>query len=137
MGRTLFQDLLRRFDDGGIAILAVIAHEFSHIAQYRRRVFDTLVGGSGRAVRAELHADFMTGYYLGLRKADNPSLSIRTAGVALYQIGDYAFNNRDHHGTPAQRVAAAEEGFKLANNKRSFVNAFNEGVNWILATHKE
>ena len=136
MGRTLFEDLLRRFDDSGIAILAVLAHEFGHIAQFRRRIFDTLIGGSPTRKRAELHADFLAGYFLGLRKLQNESLRLRTAGLALYRIGDYAFNDKDHHGTPDERVAAAEAGFKFAADRRGFSAVCKDGMNWILATHK-
>src|SRR5690606_8445367 len=34
-GQTLFHELLNRHDDRGIAVLAVAAHEFGHIAQFR------------------------------------------------------------------------------------------------------
>ena len=52
---------------------------------------------------------------------------------ALYQIGDYEFHDEDHHGTPDQRVAAAETGFRLGYDESAgFEQAFSWGVEYIL-----
>jgi hypothetical protein len=135
-GRRLFSDLMRRFDDGGIAVLAVVAHEFAHIAQYHRKTYDTLIGAPRRSKRAELHADFLSGFYLGVRKSQAPSLQLRTAGVHLFQIGDFEFNDHDHHGTPDERVEAAERGFSLSRRSESFPDAFVAGRDWVLRQHE-
>ena len=135
-GRRLFQELNDRFDDGGMAVLCVMAHEFAHIAQYRTKSYSSLVGAGRKSKRAELHADLLAGYYLGMRKAQVPSLQLRSAGVHLFEIGDFEFNHRDHHGTPAERVEAAERGFALAKGKdSSFRNAFDVGLGWVLEKH--
>lgn len=136
-GRTLFDDLTHRFDDDGIAILAVIAHEFGHIAQYRRGVMDALNAGQSTVRRSELHADLLAGYFLGTRKMADGRIKLRSAGLALFSIGDYEFNSRDHHGTPEERVEAAEYGYQLAQEQRSFDEAFKLGMRWILTRFKE
>lgn len=129
-GRRLFGDLTNNFGDDGIAILGVLAHEFAHVAQYRRRVMSALAGKTVK--RSELHADLVSGYYLGLRKLANTSLKLRAAGMALYSIGDYAYNDPQHHGTPEERIEASEYGFSLANQGRSYLDAFNHGMSWVI-----
>jgi hypothetical protein len=37
------------------------------------------------------------------------------SGQLFFQIGDCAFPNPGHHGTPVQRMVAARFGFKLAD----------------------
>jgi Zn-dependent protease with chaperone function len=133
-GRRLFGDLTNKFGDDGIAILGVLAHEFAHIAQYRRRVMSALAGSTVK--RSELHADLVSGYYLGLRKLANSSLKLRAAGMALYSIGDYAYNDPQHHGTPEERVEASEYGFALANQGRDYLDAFNHGLDWVMDRYK-
>jgi hypothetical protein len=135
-GRRLFQELDERYDDGGMAVLCIMAHEFAHIAQFRTKTYSTLVGAGRKSKRAELHADLLSGYYLGIRKAQVPSLQLRSAGVHLFEIGDFEFNDRDHHGTPSERIEAAEKGFTLAKSKdSSFRNAFDYGLAWVLEKH--
>ena len=132
-GQTLFKDLMGRYDDQGLTILAVAAHEFGHIAQFRSGVDKQLLRYQHTVKRVELHADFLSGYFLGVRKRQQPSISVWAAGHALYQIGDYEFHGEDHHGTPDQRVAAAETGFRLGYDESArFEQAFSWGVEYIL-----
>ena len=130
-GRTLFRDLMDRYSDG-IAVIAVAAHEFGHIAQFRSGIDSQLLVGQQNVRRVELHADFISGYFLGRRKADNPNLRLWSAGETLYRIGDYAFNDRNHHGTPDERTTAAEAGFAYANDHSNFGQAFRYGAEYIL-----
>jgi hypothetical protein len=136
MGRRFYQDLQDRFQDDGVATLLVLAHEFAHIAQFQRKTFENLVGPQGQVKRAELHADLLAGFHLGLRKAEIPDLKLREAGLSLYQIGDFHFNTPDHHGTPDERIAAAEKGFALAGRGKAFSVVFNEGRDWVLQTFR-
>ena len=134
-GQTLFRDLMNRYDDQGLAVMAVVAHEFGHIAQFRSGVDGRLLRNQVTVKRVELHADFLSGYFLGVRKRQQPSISVWAAGHTLYRIGDYEFHNPNHHGTPDERVAAAEAGFKLGYEDRmEFARAFSLGVELIL-TH--
>jgi hypothetical protein len=77
--------------------------EFTHIMQFQHAWQET-----GR--RPELHADCVSGWSLSLRGR----WGWGTLGAALrvlYQIGDYQFNSPNHHGTPDERLNAANTGF--------------------------
>lgn len=133
-GRSLFKDLMDRYADKGLAVMAVAAHEFGHIAQFRSGVDRQLLRDQPTVKRVELHADFLSGYFLGVRKRQQPSISVWAAGHTLYQIGDYEFHDPNHHGTPDQRVAAAEAGFRLGHDERAeYGHAFSRGVEYVLA----
>lgn len=130
-GRTYFKKLLS-YDPSGITVLQTAAHEFAHVWVYRDRMFDNIRGGDSTVKRVELHADFLSGYYLGLRKRDNPDAKFRSAGVRRWQSGDTQFLNIHHHGTPEQRLAAAEEGFKLGFLKGvPAALAFAAATDWV------
>lgn len=111
-GRAYFKKLMG-YDPSGITLLQTAAHEFAHIWVYRDGLFDKIRAGAPTVKRVELHADFMAGFYLGLRKRDNPDASFWAAGIGRWQSGDTEFRNMHHHGTPEERLAAAEKGFLL------------------------
>lgn len=111
-GRTYFKKLMT-YDPSGITLLQTAAHEFAHVWVYRDGMFDTIRGGEPTVRRVELHADYLAGYYLGVRKRDNPDAKFYSAGIRRWQSGDLQFLNTHHHGTPEQRLAAAEAGFLL------------------------
>ena len=135
-GQNLFRDLMERYQDQGLAVMAVAAHEFGHIAQFRSGVDRKLIRYQSTVKRVELHADLLSGYFLGVRKRQEPSISVWAAGHTLYRIGDYEFNNPNHHGTPDERVAAAEMGFKLGHDHRAgFGQAFSWGVEHVLTNY--
>src|SRR5262249_37224773 len=126
-GTKLFSQLLR-MDPSGISVIIVAAHEFGHIRQYTSGQYRNFQGGQPTNKRIELHADFLSGYYIGLRKTDHPEASFWKAGKEIWDIGDFAFNRKSHHGTPAERVASAEAGFKLSYLQgRQFDYAFDAG----------
>lgn len=106
-GTILFgQNLLARElarDPGGGTVVAVMAHEFGHLAQFR-------AGFREPGKRPELHADFMAGWYLNLR-GRYAWVNLMPALRIFYELGDYSFNSPQHHGTPQERLAAAQAGF--------------------------
>lgn len=112
-GKNYFTKLLT-YDPSGITFLQTAAHEFAHVWMYQSGELDQLLKDQPTVKRAELHADFLAGYYLGLRKRDNPQASFRSAGMKRWESGDTYFENQNHHGTPKQRLAAAEDGFRMA-----------------------
>jgi predicted metalloprotease len=116
-GSSLFSDQIHRYNDYGMSVIGICAHEFGHIVQYFTGVYQTIVRGQPTVKRLELHADFLAGYYLGFRKRSDPSLRVWSAGDTLHRIGDTNVLARDHHGTPEERVAAAESGLSLGLNK--------------------
>lgn len=134
-GHQLHADLTQKHEDSGIAVLSVLAHEFGHVAQYHRGVMSALVGRTVK--RAELHADLLSGYYLGLRKIANSALKLRSAGIHLYSIGDLAYNDRQHHGTAEERVEASEYGFSLAHEGRDLDYVFKRGTQWVMDRYSE
>lgn len=132
-GTYLFRDLLGRYDDQGMSVMATVAHEFGHIAQFSSGVMPRLDRAHHTVKYCELHADVLLGYYLGVRKRQNSSISLWAAGHSVFEIGDYEFNDPNHHGTPDERVAAAESGFGMAQDGVRFERAFSQGVEEVLS----
>jgi hypothetical protein len=101
------------FDPTGLCVVAVLAHEFGHIMQIKADDFEAIKGGLATTKRVELHADYMSGYYIGRLRKEHPEASFWKAGDQIRQIGDYDVKAPDHHGTPAERVAASQQGFNV------------------------
>ena len=111
---------------GDVAPQAIYAHEFAHHVQYENEYFDdvppTYPGGPAPTTQAELTrytelmADAMAAYYL-THKRGAAMNKHRVAKFlnAFFQLGDCAFTNPGHHGTPNQRMRAAEFGFDVAD----------------------
>jgi len=106
-GLTLLQNELRT-EYGGAAIAGIAAHEGAHVVQFRSpEVSKRLKGPTVKL--AELHADFLAGYYFS--RTNRTEKSLVTFGESLFSKGDYDFNDPQHHGTPKQRVAAMRAGY--------------------------
>ena len=117
-----------------MSVMATMAHEFAHIAQFRSGAVDHLANAHATAKYVELHADFLLGYYLGVRKRQEPSVSLWASGQSLFEIGDYKFNDPRHHGTPQERTSAAEAGFELGQEDGvTFKEAFSGGMDIVLS----
>ena len=102
------------YDD--VAPQAVLAHEYAHHLQFELGVFDDVVSPENTR-RGELMADALSAYYLShARGATMQWKRVKQFLQVFFNIGDCAFNNDGHHGTPTQRMAAAEWAYKLANN---------------------
>jgi predicted metalloprotease len=104
---------MARVRDGGITVIAVCAHEFGHIHQMQNGYQSRLAALDSTRRPVELHADFLAGYYLALRKAEHRELDLSAVGGVLHALGDSDFNSRQHHGTPQERVGALAAGFKF------------------------
>ena len=103
---------------GDVAPQAIFAHEFAHQIQYQNEYFDDLgtVSGAERTRYTELMADAMAAYYLTHKRGGAMNQKrVEQFLEVFYQIGDCAFTDPGHHGTPNQRLAAAEFGFELAH----------------------
>ena len=101
-----------------VAPQAIFAHEFAHQIQYENNYFADVAGldEPEQTRYTELMADAMAGYYL--THARGESLNRKRVEEFLqvfYQIGDCAFDDGGHHGTPNQRLAAAQFGFRVAD----------------------
>lgn len=122
-GSRLLRNLLSRGDGGDIAVLGICAHEFAHIHQFFSDDHWSLSSAHPTAKLVELHADYLSGYFIGQIKHDRPYVNLQKFGDFLFHSGNYDFGNPDFHGTPQERVRAAEEGFRLASKQSSFAIA--------------
>ena len=106
------------FDD--VAPQAVYAHEFAHHIQYENDYFDDPYATAGdppeQTRYTELMADAFSAYYLTHKRgAAMNRKRVEEFLEVFFQIGDCAFDNPGHHGTPNQRMAAARFGFDVAD----------------------
>jgi hypothetical protein len=103
-----------------VAPQAIYAHEFAHHIQYENGYFDDPVPGATTQAEltryTELMADAMSAYYLThSRGAAMNRKRVEQFLQVFFQIGDCSFTNSGHHGTPNQRMRAAQFGFDVAD----------------------
>jgi hypothetical protein len=115
------EGLLEALDQIGLGTNApdyIHAHEFTHHVQYELGAFDDIYTPETTR-RTELMADAFGAYYLGhARGATFQTKRFIDVLNAAYGIGDCAFFDPNHHGTPNQRQAAAIWGADLAASAR-------------------
>jgi hypothetical protein len=104
---------------GDVAPQGIFAHEFAHHIQYENGYFDDLgptFSDPEQTRYTELMADAYAAYFLTHARgaALNQKRVVQFLEV-FYEIGDCAFTDAGHHGTPNQRMAAAEFGFRIAD----------------------
>ena len=100
---------------GDVAPQAILAHEFGHQVQFQLNLFGPNTPEATR--RTELMADAYSAYYLShARGASMQWKRVQQFLQVFLNIGDCGFTNPGHHGTPTQRLAAANWGYSLANN---------------------
>lgn len=135
LGTKLISELFGKFANtshismGDHALVGVLAHEFGHIAYFK----------SGRPMpngkKPELHADFLAGWYTGIRATQLPGqVNLQETSKQMFDIGDFDFNSPSHHGTPQERVAAYLSGVKLSIENGAQVNfqsAFHIGGKFV------
>lgn len=106
------------FED--VAPQAILAHEFGHHIQIELDLFNTTITDPAeRTRRTELMADAYSAYYLShARGATMQWKRVQQFLEVFFNIGDCGFASSGHHGTPLQRMAAAQWGYDLANNAK-------------------
>ena len=123
IGSTMAQRILARLPSlpNGAPVSAALAHEVAHLYQFRRgpsaertwwQIMMDADGNQSRA-RAELHADFLSGWCLGKSTQFINVVEMDLAAKLIYELGDLDFNDPNHHGTPSQRYACILRGFFL------------------------
>jgi hypothetical protein len=135
-GRILFANLMNRPQNPELGVAAVCAHEFGHIAQYKRGADNLLIGPDRRVKRLELHADFLAGYFAGKRKLEKPDLPAAVFAQSQFNVGgeDSGFGAINFHGTKKERGDAVVAGFEAAYEDRlEFTPAFEKGLRYVLA----
>jgi hypothetical protein len=128
-GLRLTATELQRDGGVGMALPAIMAHEFAHIRQFRDGrldAFDTVV--------RELQADFLAGWYMKLRGHLMPT-DISPSLRAFFERGDFEFNSEQHHGTPEQRLQAVVAGAQ--SRATTITEAFEEALGHVGVDEEE
>lgn len=114
-GTGEFSDNMAR-DPHGRIVMSIVAHEFGHVLQYK--LGHALALRSPRGVKlVELHADFLAGFYMGLRQARLPEMPLEEVFKEFWSIGDRKFDSPGHHGTHEERLHAVARGYRLGRNE--------------------
>lgn len=99
---------------GDFSVALVVAHEYAHNLQTELGILPTAPAAPTYPVyKTELHADCWAGiwansaYYEGILEAGDIEEGIQV----MMLLGDYAFNDPGHHGTPEQRSKAFMTGY--------------------------
>lgn len=99
-----------------VAPQAILAHEYAHHIQFQLNLFGPVPGPEATR-RTELMADAYASYFLShARGVSMQWKRVQQFLDVFFNIGDCAFTNNGHHGTPTQRMAASEWGYKVADN---------------------
>lgn len=105
--------------DEEVVWTAILAHEWSHQIQidnifswYPIGTFET---AAEETRQIELEADFFSAYYLTHKRGATYNWKkVDEFFELFFQAGDCSFEFELHHGTPQQRMKAAQEGYRLA-----------------------
>lgn len=101
---------------GDTGVLYVLGHEYAHDVQTELGLYGdpaTSADDPYPLINMELHADCWSGVYLrakldaGQLEEGDPEEAVSAAA----RVGDYAYDDPGHHGTPDQRVAAFTVGY--------------------------
>jgi uncharacterized protein len=102
------QHIQLAYQYGDAALAYILAHEYAHATQ--------VAGGSRlrNITQIELQADCLAGYYMGMMSdfVTFDRQDIEEIAEIAFRVGDYEFNNRQHHGTPKERALAVLSGFQ-------------------------
>jgi len=115
-GLKMIQDLLAKFQfNTATPIWSVLAHEYGHVMQFQLGVMSPTAPRSPAETRSnELIADMFSSFYLSISRSGQDIGGIQASLQSAYDIGDYAFNDPNHHGTPVQRASAFVGGARVA-----------------------
>ena len=115
-GVHMANKLISEAGGNNLPVAAVLAHEYAHQLQFRYN----WINRNAPTVRdAELEADAFAGYYGALEKSWTGS-RLEAFYRTVFNIGDFNFHDRNHHGTPNQRLAAAYLGYETARMNRGY-----------------
>lgn len=131
LGRRFLRSLLARGADADVAVAAICAHEFAHIVQFKYRLLNPLLKGARTVKRVELHADFLAGYYAGIRKLQKPDYPAAAfaAGLSNLKPSTPAVLQ---HGNADERARAIAFGFKTSyRDRRNMAEAAQIGLDYI------
>lgn len=110
---------------GDIGLAGIFAHEFAHHVQFELGVFEDEVpvvdedgpDGAEATRYTELMADAMAAYYLTHKRGGTYNWWRAEQFLQVFfNVGDCAFDNDSHHGTPEQRLRTARWAYELAQD---------------------
>lgn len=91
------------------AVIGVLAHEWAHVYQFR-----TQLERDEPTFIIETHADFLAGWYLGVKAGMGRRIEPDVFARSLFVRGEVGPGfNETLYGSPAQRVDAMRAGFSL------------------------
>lgn len=130
-GRRFLRSVLGLGEHADVAAAAICAHEFGHIAQFKYNLLGPLLAGARTIKRAELHADFLAGYYAGIRKRQKPGYPADAFAAGLSDLKPAAAAVR-RHGNAGERAEAITRGFETAHrDRRTFADAMRIGIDYV------
>jgi hypothetical protein len=115
-GLSMLQMLLARPEHPDASIVAVCAHEFGHIISYKAGFIDRLAPDRRNPFRAEQYADYIAGFFAGLRTLERPDFPAVVFATTQRSFGGTI---RGTHGTGEERASAVVEGYKAAYERRA------------------
>ena len=131
LGLGMLAELLQLREHRDAAIVSVCAHEFAHVVQFKTGLIKKLAPDKTQPFRAEQHADYLAGFYAGLRRLEYPDYPAVVFATTQRRYGGTA---RGTHGTARERGEAVEEGFKAAYQRRvSPQDGVIEGFNFAMS----
>ncbi len=134
LGLHLLHQVRGWFDHFEDAVACICAHEFGHIVQYKHDLISFVNRGHPTVKRSELQADYMAGYYAGLRKRQSPNFDAALFAFNQHRFGDTQYGQPDHHGTAEERGDAVVEGFKASFDRElSLAEALGESTRYVVA----
>ena len=128
---------------GDVATQAILSHEYGHQVQFANPNLVTFDYSPEGTRATELMADALSAYYLtNKRGAAMNWHRVKDFLDVFYAIGDCAFDDPGHHGTPNQRMKSAEFGYSIASSAQkqgkilsssAFINLFYAALPAIVA----
>lgn len=105
---------------GDVATQAIMAHEYGHQVQFANPALVTFDYSPEGTRLTELMADAFAGYFLTHSRGASMNWNrVKDFLTVFYSIGDCQFSSASHHGTPNQRMRAAQFGNNVANNAQN------------------
>ena len=112
----------RHYDETGTTIICIVSHEFSHTLQYYRGYLAAM-RQSISSLGVENNADFLSGYYLGVRAQRVRSLDMQTVLDFYARIGRPGNGKSDRdHGNSAERVEAVSAGLAIGLDQKKVLD---------------
>jgi hypothetical protein len=134
MGINMLKSLRTSGESPEAAVVAVCAHEFGHILQFRDDLDLQVDLGQPNVRRSELQADYFVGYFVGLRKREKPTFPAAVAALTQYSFGSTDAKSPDYHGSQKERGEAVVRGFQASFfNRKNLNDAITESTAYVMS----